>query len=149
MKSTPKSDYMKHWKVVRNFAKARYDFSVPDLDMMFFLYGEEYFTKDKYREFEKLLRWESNRFDKLLKNGWIENYKKKKHLLRSIYGISYKGERAISSLYKLLNGGSFPEDTRYNPLMKKKNVPYVYYINARFIKKINDFIEQRRRRSLE
>ena len=90
MKSTPKSDYMKHWKIVRNFAKARYDFSVPDLDMMFFLYSEEYFTKDKYREFEKLLRWESNRFDKLLKNGWIENYKKKKHIYANLLQVFFQ-----------------------------------------------------------
>ena len=149
MKSKPKNNYMKHWKIVRNFAKARYAFSVPDLDIMFFLYNEEYFTKDKYREFEKLLRWESNRFDKLLKNGWIENYKTKKNLARSIYGMSFKGQRAISSLYDKLNGGLFPEDIRVNPLMKVKNVPYVYYINASFIKKINESIEQQRRHSLE
>jgi CDP-diacylglycerol pyrophosphatase len=149
MKSTPKSDYMKHWKIVRNFAKARYDFSVPDLDMMFFLYGEEYFTKDKYREFEKLLRWESNRFDKLLKNGWIENYKKKKYLPRALYGTTYKTTRVIGSLYKKLNGEPYPESYQSNPLYFKTKVPLSHKLYGKYIKKINASIEQQRRRSLE
>ena len=149
MKSKRKNDYMKHWKIVRNLAKARYGLTVPDLDMMFFLYSEEYFTKEKYREFEKLLRWESIRFDRLLKDGWIENYKIKKKSARSIYGLSFKGQRAIGSLYSQLNGGLFPEDIRINPLIKIKNVPYIYYLNAKFIKSINSFIKQQQHRSPE
>ena len=45
MKSKPKNDYMKYWRIARNFMRKRYNLSDPDLDMLLFLYSEEYFTQ--------------------------------------------------------------------------------------------------------
>ena len=42
MKSN-QDDYMKYWRVIRQFAKVKYELTQSDLDMMFFLYSEKYF----------------------------------------------------------------------------------------------------------
>jgi hypothetical protein len=68
-------DYLKYWRVIRQYIKARYELSQADLDMLLFLYSEGYFGKDKFREFAQLVSWDVNRFDRLLTQGWIENFR--------------------------------------------------------------------------
>jgi len=70
------SDYLKYWRVIRYFIKAKYGLSQADLDMLLFLYSEDYFSKDKFSEFDELLSWDVNRFDRLLRDGWIEVFRK-------------------------------------------------------------------------
>jgi hypothetical protein len=64
----PKNDYLKYWKVIRYFAKAKYKLNTSDLDMLFFLYSEKYFGKQQFNEFDELLSWDVNRFDRLLRD---------------------------------------------------------------------------------
>ena len=64
-----KSDYLKYWRVVRYYVKAKYNLSQADLDILLFLYSESYFSRDKFAEFDSLLSWNETRFDKLLKDG--------------------------------------------------------------------------------
>jgi len=51
----PTNNYLKYWRVVRYWAKAKYGLTTPDLDMLFFLYSEEYFNKTKFKEFEEVM----------------------------------------------------------------------------------------------
>lgn len=41
-KPNPSSDYLKYWKVIRYFIKAKYKISTGELDMLLFLYSEKY-----------------------------------------------------------------------------------------------------------
>jgi CDP-diacylglycerol pyrophosphatase len=109
MKSKPKNDFLKYWRVARNFMRVRYNLSDPDLDMLLFLYSEEYFTRDTYKEYAKLFSWQINRFYRLIDEGWIENHQKKQKLTKALYGTTYKTTRVIGSLYKKLNGEPYPE----------------------------------------
>ena len=56
MKSN-RSDYLKYWRVIRQYVKVRYGLNQADLDMLLFLYSEKYFGKDKFQEFNELLSW--------------------------------------------------------------------------------------------
>ena len=58
------SDYLKYWRVIRYFIKSKYKLSQGDLDILLFLYSEKYFSKEKFNEFDELLSWNVNRFDK-------------------------------------------------------------------------------------
>ena len=60
-----KSDYLKYWKVVRYFIKAKYGLSTGDLDMILFLYSEQYFDKGKFDEFANVIGWNAQRFERL------------------------------------------------------------------------------------
>ena len=52
----PSHDYMKYWRVIRYWAKAKYKIGTPDIDMLFFLYSEQIFNKTKFKEFDCLKR---------------------------------------------------------------------------------------------
>ena len=47
-RTKPDKDYLKYWRVVRYFIKAKYGLSQADLDILLFLYSEKYFSKDKF-----------------------------------------------------------------------------------------------------
>ena len=57
MKNRRERDYMKYWRVIRYFVKRKYGINTEELDMLFFLYSEEYFNVDKFKEFNSLLGW--------------------------------------------------------------------------------------------
>ena len=93
-------DYLKYWRVIRDFIKAKYNLTLADLDILFFLYSESYFSKDRFDELDELLSWNVNRFDNLLRDGWIEAFRKRSGKTKGLYQLSYKAVRLISSTYK-------------------------------------------------
>ena len=102
-------DYLKYWRVIRYYVKKKYDISQAELEMLLFLRSEKYFSKDNFDEFDELLSWDKNRFEKLRKEGWIDSFRKKEGKRRAIYQLSYKAQRMITSLYKKLEGEEIPE----------------------------------------
>ena len=66
----PSHDYMKYWRVIRYWAKAKYKVGTPDIDMLFFLYSEQIFNKTKFKEFEECMSWDESRFHMLLKQKY-------------------------------------------------------------------------------
>ena len=141
-------DYLKYWRVVRYFIKAKYNLSQADLDIILFLYSEKYFSKDKFAEFDKLISWNVNRFDNLLRDGWIEVFRKYDGKKKGVYQLSYKAKRVVSSIYKKLSGEEIPTSLSSNPLFAK-NVSYSDKVYRNMIKEMNEFIRQQRHLSQE
>ena len=81
------SNYLKYWRVIRYFIKSKYNLTQADLDILIFLFDEGYFSKDKFKEFDELLSWNVNRFDNLLRDGWIEVFRKYDGKERFIYSF--------------------------------------------------------------
>ena len=144
----PKYDYLKYWRVIRYYVKAKYGLSTPELEMLLFLYSEKYFSKAKFDEFNELISWNKNRFSKLLKEGWIVVFRKRTTKFKSLYEISYKGRRMIGSIYKKLNGEEIPEYTSTNPIFHK-NVKYTDKVYRNMIKSMNASIRQSQRPAQE
>ena len=138
-----KSDYLKYWRVIRQFIKSKYGLTQSDLDMLLFLYTEEYFSKDKFQEFNELLSWEVARFDRLRRDNWIEMFRKNSGKHKALYTLSYKTKRMIDSLYKKLNGEEIPTSPSKNPMFKR-NVKYSDKVYRNFIKEMNASIRQQR-----
>ncbi len=137
------NDYLKYWRVVRYFIKIKYGISTVELDMLLFLYSEKYFGKEKFKEFNELLSWNVNRFDQLLKKGWIEVFRKRVGKHKTLYSLSFKANRMIDSIYKKLNGEQIPESPTSNPMFKS-NVSYTDKVYRNMIKEMNKFIRQQR-----
>ena len=138
-----KSDYLKYWRVIRQFIKSKYGLTQSDLDMLLFLYTEEYFSKDKFQEFNELLSWGVARFDRLRRDNWIEMFRKNSGKHKALYTLSYKTKRMIDSLYKKLNGEEIPTSPSKNPMFKR-NVKYSDKVYRNFIKEMNASIKQQR-----
>jgi len=136
-------DYLKYWRVIRYFIKQKYGLTQAELEMLLFLRSEKYFSKDDFDEFDELLSWDKNRFEKLRQEDWIEVFRKKEGKRRVVYQLSYKAQRMITTLYKKLEGEEIPESKSSNPLFLK-NVSYTDKVYRNFILKLNQSIRQLR-----
>lgn len=142
------NDYLKFWRVIRYFYKIKYGLNQADLDMLLFLYSESYFSKDKFIEFDELLSWDEHRFDRLLRDGWIQVFRKRMGARKALYDISYKGTRMVTEIYKKLNGEEIPVSLSHNPMFKK-NVSYADKVYRNMIIEMNTTIRQSRHQTPE
>jgi len=142
------NDYLKYWRVIRYFMKSKYGLTQADLDVILFLNSEGYFDKDKFNEFDELLSWDEHRFDTLLRDGWIQVFRKRTSKAKAIYVLSYKAKRVCTSIYKKLSGEEIPTTQSANPMFAK-NVKYTDKVYRNFIKEMNAFIRQQRHRAPE
>lgn len=132
-----KHDFLKYWRVIRYFVKQKYNLSQADLDIILFLYSEEYFDQDKFSEFDELLSWDKKRFTHLVRDGWIESFRKKNPTYRrSLYKLSYKAVRLCLSIYNKLSGEEIPTSDCHNPMFAK-NVRYTDKVYRNMIKSMN------------
>ena len=136
-KFIPSHDYMKYWRVIRYWVKAKYKIGTPDIDMLLFLYSEDIFNKTKFNEFEELMSWDVNRFDQLLKNQWIHVWRKKRGKETTLYELTYKAKRLVNLIYRKLNGEEIGEDHRTNPLFRK-DASFMDKVYRQSIIKINE-----------
>lgn len=136
-------DYLKYWKVIRYYVQAKYGIKSADLDMLLFLYSEKYFGKQQFNDFDKLLSWDINRFNRLLSDGWISVFRKRQGNKKTLYELSYKGKRMISSVYKKLNGEEIPMSESANPMFAK-NVSFSDKVYRNMITSMNKYIREQR-----
>lgn len=136
-------DYLKYWRVIRYFVKAKYKLSQADLDVLLFLYSEKYFAKADFDNYNELLSWDKHRFDNLLRDKWIEVFRKRVGNHKTIYQLSYKSDRLIKSIYKKLEGEEIPTSVTGNPMFRH-NVSYTDKVYRNMIKEMNKFIRQQR-----
>ena len=139
----PPNYYIKYWRVIRYFILKKYKLTTGELDVLLFLYSEKYFSKDKFNEFDELISWDVNRFDKLLRDGWVVVFRKRQGKKKALYEVSYKGRRMLGSMYKKLSGEEIPESPSVNPMFLK-NVSYTDKVYRNMIIEMNKFIRQQR-----
>ena len=139
-KFIPSHDYMKYWRVIRYWVKAKYKIGTPDIDMLLFLYSEDIFNKTKFNEFDELMSWNVNRFDQLLKNGWIHVWRKKRGKETTLYELTYKAKRLVNLIYRKLNGEEIGEDHRTNPLFRN-DASFMDKVYRQSIIKLNEEIK--------
>lgn len=142
------NDYLKYWRVVRQFVKIRYNLTQADLDVILFLYSEKYFGRDKFKEFNEILSWDRKRFERLLKEGWIEEFRKREKGKKALYQLSFKASRMVDMIYKKLNGEEISTSTASNPMFKR-NVSYADKVYRNMIKEMNAATRQQRHHAPE
>jgi DNA-binding MarR family transcriptional regulator len=136
-------DYLKYWRVIRQFAKIKYNLTQSDLDMLLFLYSEKYFSRDKFQEFDTLLGWDVMRFQRLVKEEWIIRFRNRVGKRKALYKLTHKAESMIQSLYRKLSGEEIPTSSVGNKLFQK-NVSYTDKAYRDMIIKMNAVIKQQR-----
>jgi hypothetical protein len=145
-------DYLKYWKVIRQYVKIKYNLNQADLDMLLFLYSEAYFNKDKFDEFTRLVGWDSKRFKRMLRDGWLESFRKSdpKTHRRALYKLSFKAKHLVTLIYKYLSGEQLiAESYVNNPLLLKKSKRYRDAVMRGAVSQLNDTIRQQQRHARE
>ena len=141
-------DYLKYWRVIRQFIKIKYGITQADLDMLLFLYSEKYFDRGKFEEFHSLLGWDKQRFEKLRQNEWIVVFRKRMGNRKAIYQLSIKSNRMIQSIYRKLSGEEIPVSSSNNKMFAK-NVSYSDKVYRNMIIEMNKVIKQQRHQTHE
>jgi len=143
MKANKLRDYLKYYRVVRYYFFANHKITYPDLELLYFLNSEKYFSRDDFDKYNELFSWEDRKFYRLTNDGWIDTFRKHNNGKKTIYKLSYKAVRMLDSLYKKLSGEEIPEAASNNPLFHK-NVSYTDKVYRNMIKGMNQFIKQQR-----
>jgi hypothetical protein len=136
-----RDDYLKFWRVIRFYIKAKHGLTQADLDVILFLYSEKYFDRDKFDEFNELLSWDVNRFNRLLHDGWVSVFRKRTGKRKALYELSYKGTRLCLDIYRKLNGEEIPTSLSYNSMFLK-NVSYSDKVYRNMIRSMNAYIKE-------
>jgi hypothetical protein len=141
-------DYLKYWRVIRQFMKIKYGLTQSDLDILLFLYSEKYFDRGKFEEFDNLLGWDKQRFENLRQAGWIVVFRKRMGARKAIYQLSIKSVRMIQSIYRKLSGEEIPVSSSNNKMFAK-NVSFSDKVYRNMIIEMNKTIKQQRHQTHE
>lgn len=107
-------DYMKYWKIIRKWAQAQYDLTYNEIDLLFFIYSELYFSRQFFNEYAFIFGQNTRKLDELVARGWIDLWREKRPNQRALYVISRKGVFCIKSIYDKLEGLPFATSERRN-----------------------------------
>jgi|TARA_R110000803_G_C11939091_1_gene316332 hypothetical protein len=141
-RSEPKNDYLKYWKVVKQWAKVKYNLGTADIEMMLFLYSEGLFNQKQFEEYTEIMSWDKNRFHNLMKDKWIVVWRKRKGKESTLYELGFSGKRMCASIYKKLNmEETVSEDRRLNPIFNP-NADYSKKVYRKIIKKMNKEVKK-------
>lgn len=135
---TPPNDYLKFWRVIRYYMKAKHGLSQADLDIILFLYSEGYFGRETFDEFAELVSWEVGRFIRLQRAGWITYFRKRRGKSRALYQLSDKANRVVLDIYRKLNGEEIPTSLSANPMFLR-NVSYNDKVYRNMILEMNAY----------
>ena len=135
---TPPNDYLKFWRVIRYYMKAKHNLSQADLDIILFLYSEGYFGQADFDKFAELVSWEVGRFKRLQKDGWIVHFRKRRGIHRALYQLSDKANRVVLDIYRKLNGEEIPTSISANPMFLR-NVSYNDKVYRNMILEMNAY----------
>lgn len=143
----PKDNWLKYFRVVRYYISKKHNLSLPNLEMLLFLYSEGLFSRSDFSEFEQIMSWDKKRFEKLRQDGWIIMWRKAKGSEPALYEVSRKAKQVLSSMYKKLSGEESISENKYlNPIFAA-DANYMDKVYRRAIKRLNQ--EQRQRPSPE
>ena len=141
-RSEPKNDYLKYWKVVKQWAKVKYNLGTADIEMMLFLYSEGLFNQKQFEEYTEIMSWDKNRFHNLMKDKWIVVWRKRKGKESTLYELGFTGKRMCASIYKKLNmEETVSEDRRLNHIFNP-NADYSKKVYRKIIKKMNKEVKK-------
>lgn len=139
-------DWLTEWAIVRRWAQVNYGIRLTDLEMLLFLHGNRLFTKTDFDEYKNFMTWDSQRFNRLLKDGWISEWRQKTYNQGQMYEVSFKAKKMITSIYKKLDGREpIPTSSRRNKAFRD-NAPFHQKTLAIAIVDFNRRIKERKQR---
>jgi len=129
--------FLKNWRIVRYYIQKRYDLTLPELEMILYLYDEHLFDRETFDSFATSLVWDKGRFQELLNKGTIVEWRKgKTSQYRKLYQLSQKTKLICSHTYKKLLGLELiSEDPYRNHIMKGST--HMDRVYRTLIKKMN------------
>ena len=119
--NAPHYSYMKYWRIVRKYTMMKYNLNQYDLDVLFYIHDEKYFSNYQFEKYEKTMPWNVKRLQSLCERGWITRLPSgNKYAKRDVYEVTIKTQRVINNIYSILNGDGFPTITQRMDRRRKR-----------------------------
>lgn len=113
-------DYLKWYRVVRRYTEIRYGLSPSDLELLMYLYSEDFFNFYKFTDYCNMLGWDKGRFSRFVNQGYIHMWRDKVGSEHRLYELTRQGRHIVTRMYKMLNmEEEIPETPQKNPVFKK------------------------------
>lgn len=98
------SSLLKHYRIIRRWACKNNNLNDADLELLIYFDCLELFTKQDYKTGTLAYSWDSQRWNRLLKNGWIVVWRKRNRTTQKyhIYKVSFKCKQLINRIYKMM-----------------------------------------------
>jgi len=143
----PSSDYLKYYRAMRMWAKAKHGLTTPDLEILFFLHSENLFKLSFIKEVQCTFSWDNRRFKRLLDDGWITLWRENSKGEAALYTVSHKAKILMNNIYARLEGKvAISEDPTNNPIYKK-DATYSQNMTKRVFRKMNLTRKEKKRRA--
>ena len=83
---------LKHYRIIRKWACKTCDLKDADLELLIYLDSIEHFRKEDFKTGQYSYSWDNRRWNKLLKNGWVEVWRHRNRTTQkyNIYKTSFK-----------------------------------------------------------
>lgn len=94
-------DVLEYYGVMRKYLQWKYDISIEDLELLYYLYPRSLFTFKDYKRFP--VRWGSNRFKNLIKNEFIVSVFPERQRNR-VYKLTLKSQIVVRTAHEMLSG---------------------------------------------
>tara|TARA_R110002153_G_scaffold49200_1_gene138791 strand:- start:6018 stop:6440 length:423 start_codon:yes stop_codon:yes gene_type:complete len=123
---------LKHYRIIRRWASKDNNLQDADLELLIYFDCLDLFTKQDYLTGTLAYSWDSQRWNRLLKEGWVVVWRKRNRTTQKyhIYKTSFKCRQLITRIYKMML------DIEEIPLIKKPK-SYTDKVLTQAIKKIN------------
>ena len=97
---------LKHYRIIRKWACKTCDLKDADLELLIYLDSIEHFRKEDFKTGQYSYSWDNRRWNKLLKNGWVEVWRHRSRTTQkyNIYKTSFKFKHLLSRMYRIMLG---------------------------------------------
>ena len=145
--NAPHYSYMKYWRIVRKYTMMKYNLNQDDLDVLFYIHDEKYFSNYQFEKYEKTMPWNAKRLQSLCERGWITRLPSgNKYAKRDVYEVTIKTQRVINNIYSILNGDGFPTITQR---MNKRRKRYLETRYKNFMASMVEEIKENKKKEAE
>ena len=143
-------DFMKYSILVEHWAMLQYDWTREEMGLIFYLYSEDYFTKDGFLEHSRIITGKTRRcFDDFIKNKILEEIPRedvdgKGHVkLPRIYRLSHQTKNRVKAIYnRLLLETKIDESNKKSKVFRTQKATIRDKQIAKGIRKMNEDIDR-------
>ena len=133
-----KLNLLQHYRIIRKWISKTCNIKEADLELLMYLDGLEFFTKQDFKTGVYSYSWDNRRWNRLLKDGWIVVWRKRNRTTQKyhIYKTSQRFKLILSKIYRVILGEEdIPTNEKSNPIMKGKN--YIDKVLSKSIMTVN------------
>jgi len=114
---------LKHYRIIRKWACKNNDLNDADLELLIYLDSIDFFNIKDFKIGTYSYSWDTRRWGKLTKNGWIVLWRKRNRSTQkhNLYQVSFKCKQLIHRIYRIMLGEEdLPTSKRRNKIIAGK-----------------------------